>query len=111
MIWTPEESGQVKNVLLKTFNSTQLPVAIWAFGSRVKGKVKPFSDLDLVVVGEKAMPPGLLWNLREAFSETDLPYRVDVQDWFQIPEHWKPGITSAHEIIFRFPTPEKDKGK
>ncbi|MCS7091576.1 MAG: nucleotidyltransferase domain-containing protein, partial [Limisphaera sp.] len=44
-----------------------------AFGSRVDWTAKDYSDLDLVVVGEKALPADTLRRLREAFEESDLP--------------------------------------
>lgn len=47
-----------------------------AFGSRVTGRARKYSDLDLLIEGE---PLGFerLGALRDAFSESDLPYRVD----------------------------------
>jgi type I restriction enzyme S subunit len=54
---------------------------VWAFGSRVKGTAKPYSDLDLAVISEKPLPLEVLARLAEDFSESDLPWRVDVVDW------------------------------
>ena len=54
---------------------------VFAFGSRVSGRAKKFSDLDLMI---KA-PGGLTWRtlaeLRESFEASDLPITVDVVDW------------------------------
>jgi type I restriction enzyme S subunit len=53
-----------------------------AFGSRVDGTARRFSDLDLAVMGAGASPDAAaLHRLREAFEESDLPIRVDVVDW------------------------------
>jgi predicted nucleotidyltransferase len=52
-----------------------------AFGSRVDGTAKPFSDLDLAIAGEDGPDEAALDRLREAFEESDLPIRVDVIDW------------------------------
>ncbi|MBP7515253.1 MAG: nucleotidyltransferase domain-containing protein [Flavobacteriales bacterium] len=51
-----------------------------AFGSRVKGTARRFSDLDIAVEGGTAIPWSTLGQLKEALSESDLPMRVDVVD-------------------------------
>jgi len=55
--------------------------AVWAFGSRVGGPCKDFSDLDLAVISDHMLPLPLMAELSEAFSESDLPWKVDVVDW------------------------------
>ncbi|MBF0320007.1 MAG: restriction endonuclease subunit S [Nitrospirae bacterium] len=52
-----------------------------AFGSRVTWTAKEFSDLDLVVMGETPLSISQLSELQEAFSELDLPFKVDIVDW------------------------------
>ena len=65
----------------------------FAFGSRVVGgaagrrRVKPHSDLDLAFTGEP-IPLEQLFALREAFSESDLPMRVDIVRAADLPEGW-----------------------
>ncbi|MBY0417409.1 MAG: nucleotidyltransferase domain-containing protein [Pararheinheimera sp.] len=60
----------------------QLPSCeVWAFGSRVKGTAKPFSDLDLVIMSQQPLSLDLIASLHEAFSESDLPWKVDIVDW------------------------------
>lgn len=54
---------------------------VWAFGSRVKGKAKPYSDLDLCIKSSQPLSLAVLASLSEDFSESDLPWRVDVVDW------------------------------
>lgn len=55
------------------------PYSFYAFGSRVKGNPRLFSDLDLCFFNN------ISWNIRahidEDFEESDLPYKVDVIDW------------------------------
>lgn len=62
---------------------------VWAFGSRVTGGAKPWSDLDLVVVGDTPMSFSLGAALAEDFSESDLPWRVDVIDWASTTESFR----------------------
>ncbi|MDR7122305.1 nucleotidyltransferase domain-containing protein [Rheinheimera soli] len=54
---------------------------VWAFGSRVKGAAKPFSDLDLVIMSQQPLSLALMASLQEVFSESDLPWKVDIVDW------------------------------
>lgn len=54
---------------------------VWAFGSRVTGKARRFSDLDLVVMGDAPLGLSTMAALTEDFSESDLPFKVDVLDW------------------------------
>ena len=60
-----------------------------AFGSRVKGTAKPYSDLDLAVVGSVPLPADRLAALREALTDSELPIRVDVLDWHGIAENFR----------------------
>ena len=70
-----------------------------AFGSRVKWTAKDYSDLDLAVVGEGKLPPGVLDALREAFTESDLPIRADVLDWHAITEIFRKVIAERFEVV------------
>lgn len=73
-------------------------IEVRAFGSRVTGKAKPYSDLDLVVCGSEKLGPRL-GELESAFSESDLPIRVDVLDWHLIPDHFKTAISANSVVI------------
>lgn len=57
-------------------------VKVMAYGSRVTGRnLKPFSYLDLCLsAGASALPDGLIAQLRQAFEDADLPFRVDLVD-------------------------------
>jgi predicted nucleotidyltransferase len=52
-----------------------------AFGSRVIGTAKDHSDLDVAVVARNKIKRRAKMLLREAFEESDLPFRVDVIDY------------------------------
>ncbi len=81
-----------------------LPAAeIWAFGSRVNGMGHEASDLDLVA-RNPATPsealPGIA-GTRSAFIESDLPIRVDLQDWALIPESFRQEIARGFVVLQR----------
>ena len=46
------------------------------FGSRATGKAKPYSDIDIAIVGELSAEE--LTEIRELFEESSLPIEVDV---------------------------------
>ncbi|HMQ77834.1 MAG TPA: nucleotidyltransferase domain-containing protein [Flavobacteriales bacterium] len=66
---------------LRIILSAHVPYAkAWAFGSRVKGTSRPFSDLDLALEGDSPIDPRTLALLRDDLVESDLPMTVDVID-------------------------------
>lgn len=68
--------------LVKNILATWLPTReVCMFGSRARGKPKPYSDLDLVIMGDTPIPMSTLGQLQDAFANSDLPWRVDVVDW------------------------------
>ena len=60
------------------------PYTFYAFGSRVKGTSKKFSDLDLCFI--EKIPDSEQNRLEADFEESDLPYKVDLLDWYQCDE-------------------------
>ncbi|NQU56551.1 MAG: restriction endonuclease subunit S [Rhodospirillales bacterium] len=62
---------------------------VWAFGSRVTWTAKTYSDLDLVILGDEPLDLGVLASLKEEFSESDLPWKVDVVDWASASESFR----------------------
>lgn len=72
---------------------------VWAFGSRTKGCAKPHSDLDLAVITTEPMSLQQAALLAEAFSESDLPWRVDVVDWASTSEPFRRLIEAHHVVL------------
>jgi type I restriction enzyme S subunit len=74
---TPEQRAIVRDIL-----QSHLPPSakIWVFGSRATGGAKPFSDLDLAIDAARPLTLDETASLRDAFSESDLPWKVDVVD-------------------------------
>lgn len=54
---------------------------VWAFGSRARRTAKPYSDLDLAILGDQPLDMETQADLQEDFITSDLPYKVDVVDW------------------------------
>ncbi len=70
-----------------------------AFGSRVRGAPKKYSDLDIALIGPKKIDSRRLRRIKEAFAESDLPFRVDILDWNALSPQFKNAITSHLEKI------------
>ena len=88
--------------IVKTILKTYVPhYEVWAFGSRVKGKVKTYSDLDLAVITDKPLSFQVHGDLLEAFSESDLPWKVDIVDWATTSESFRKIIEQDKIILQR----------
>ncbi|MEW5682145.1 MAG: nucleotidyltransferase domain-containing protein [Pseudomonadota bacterium] len=72
---------------------------VWAFGSRVKGNAKAYSDLDLAIITDTPLPLALLAEIAEAFSESDLPWKVDLVDWATTSERFRQVIAGKKLIL------------
>ncbi len=59
---------------------------IQAFGSRVTGKAKPYSDLDLAIVSDERVPFRQIAMACAAFTDSDLPFRVDLVERCKIKD-------------------------
>ena len=70
-----------------------------AFGSRVTGKAKPMSDLDLCIMGDEPLPPSVLDQLAAAFSDSTLPFKVDVIVWADVGDRFRAAINTATVIL------------
>ena len=75
---------------------------VWAFGSRAQFTAKPYSDLDLAVIGQQPVSLANMADLSDAFSNSDLPYKVDVVDWATTSEPFKK-IVEVHHVVVRTP--------
>ncbi len=84
---TPDQRRNVQAILERYLPGT----VVWAFGSRVSFKARPDSDLDLVAFTTPDQKPQVS-ALKEAFEESDLPFRVDLLVWDEIPENFRKNI-------------------
>jgi predicted nucleotidyltransferase len=90
---TPEQWEIVSAILQKHVPDK----AIWAFGSRAKHQEKPYSDLDLAIISDTGLTLSLLAAIEHDFSESDLPFKVDVVDSAVISPAFR-GIIESHRI-------------
>ena len=72
--------------------------AAWVYGSRAKWTSRPQSDLDLVVFATPEQA-GRVSDLREAFEESNLPFRVDLFVWGAVPAQFRKHINRDHVVL------------
>jgi type I restriction enzyme S subunit len=75
---------------------------VYAFGSRVSGGARPWSDLDLAAFGQEPLTLRQLRQLREAFEDSELPMRVDVSDGLRLPEALAREVRERGEVVWGF---------
>lgn len=76
---------------------------IWAFGSRALGKAKRFSDLDLAIECDRPLSLERNAALAEAFSESDLPWKVDIVDLSTVDPSFRKLIERDRVVIQEAP--------
>lgn len=95
---TPQELDKVQRIL-KAF----LPEGckVFAFGSRVHGRnLKKFSDLDLAIDHNgQRLDSWTLLELKEVFTASLLPWRVDVVDLNAVSDEFR-AIVDEQKVPF-----------
>lgn len=71
----------------------------WVFGSRATGRARRYSDLDLAIDAGRQLTLDETARLSEAFSDSDLPYRVDLVDWQGIEDRWRRTIAAQRVAL------------
>jgi predicted nucleotidyltransferase len=82
--------------LVSTILNANLPpcATVWVFGSRATGGARRYSDLDLAIDAGRPLTLDEIACLDEAFSNSDLPYKVDLVDWQSIDPRFRNAIAS-----------------
>ncbi|MCW5933895.1 MAG: restriction endonuclease subunit S [Fimbriimonadia bacterium] len=86
-------------LLQKLFQRYLPGIRVWAYGSRVKWRARPNSDLDLVVFAMHEHRQAVS-DLRDAFEESDLPFEVDLHVWDDVPLEFRRQIEEDYLEIF-----------
>lgn len=84
----------IRDLLKKHLPNTE----VWAYGSRVKWSSNPQSDLDMVTFATKEQRLAIS-NLKEAFEESSLPFKVDLFVWDEVPEQFHENIKEEHVVL------------
>ena len=87
-----------RRVVLRLIRTCLPDTEVWAYGSRVKRTSKLSSDLDLVAFA-KPQQGRQVADLRETFEESDLPFRVDVLVWDDVPASFREEIQRERVVL------------
>jgi type I restriction enzyme S subunit len=63
------------------------PYGFHAFGSRVQGTNRPFSDIDICAM--KEIPWLAKSHLEEEFEQSNLPFKVDIIEWNKLSKEFQ----------------------
>ena len=85
--------------VLRVLNLYLPTVEVRAFGSRAKWTAKPYSDLDLALMTDRPLSLAQEAQLREAFDETTIPFKVDFVDWAATSETFRKIIDNNSVVI------------
>ena len=104
MICVSESEMKIITDILRSYISNG---EVRAFGSRYKWTSKDYSDLDIAIVqyDKKSMPIMKLAEIKEAFEDSELPYRVDVLDYWGISSEFQAIIDTGYEVIYKDEVP------
>lgn len=91
----PVELEIIKNILQQYVPN----IKVWAYGSRVKGLAKTYSDLDLAIISDKPLTFLQLAHLEEAFSQSELKWKVDILDWATASDNFKKIVLQHYVVI------------
>ena len=93
----PHHLGLIQGI----FCTSSLERDVFAFGSRARGDNRRYSDLDLVIIGEPIRIE-LLIALKDAFLDSDLPFKVDILQWDQLSAEFRTQIRDDLKEIYKF---------
>lgn len=89
---TQQQLETIQSIIRDTISQS---LEVYAYGSRTKNEARTYSDLDLLVRANQKLNIEDLYKLKDAFEFSDLPFRVDVQDWHEINDSFKENINSS----------------
>ena len=72
-----------------------------AFGSRVAWRARETSDLDLALMTDEPLTVARMADLRAAFTNADLPFRVDIVDWANTSESFRRIVETEYVALNR----------
>ena len=92
MIHVDKEDYKIIDDILKKY-----PYSFYVYGSRSTGKQQKFSDLDLCVIDE-TITQSQIFDLKDEFEESDLPFTVDVTLWSEMSKDFQKLIRQDFQL-------------
>ena|SRR5260370_25885596 len=82
-------------------HATDQHYKVVVFGSRVNGKARKYSDVDVALIGEHAVPLRTIALLADALDDSSLPYTVDIVDFDSAGDAMQSEITRNGEELLQ----------
>jgi predicted nucleotidyltransferase len=92
-------SEEDRREVLKILQAQIPKLPVWAFGSRVQGTARAYSDLDLAVITQEPLSMAAMADLKNAFDESDLVFKVDLVDWATTSENFRKIIKKTKVVL------------
>lgn len=89
---------EVKKFVIRQIKSLVPEAQIKAFGSRINGTARKYSDLDICLHASKPIDFKVLAALEERFTESDIPYLVETVDYHLVSAEFQAIIDTSCEI-------------
>lgn len=77
--------GEYKQKIINLIIALHPQVKIYLFGSQATETQTHGSDIDIAIDAGKSMPRTAIGEIREVLNATDIPYKIDVVDFHQVP--------------------------
>ena len=81
----------IKSILSK------YPYSFFAFGSRIKGKEKKYSDLDICY--KDTIPDSIITKIYGEFEDSSLPFKIELLSWARCDNEFKKSIENDLTLI------------
>jgi len=88
------------NIITNILSKYASQFDVLAFGSRYNRTHRKYSDLDLAFVGNEDLDMKKRSQIADAFSESDLPFRIDIVDYNAVSPEFRAIVDSGNEMIF-----------
>lgn len=76
----------IKSVLQKHLSQNY---QAFIFGSRAQGTNRPYSDIDLGILGNNQLSSSKIVSIKNDLEESRLPYRVDLVDFQAVSDKFR----------------------
>ncbi|MDR2693715.1 MAG: nucleotidyltransferase domain-containing protein [Chitinispirillales bacterium] len=93
-------SEKEMNIITDILSKHAARFDVLAFGPRYNGTNWRYSDLDLAFVRDGGLDMDTRSRLADAFSESDLPFRVDIVDYNAASPEFRAIVDGGNERIF-----------
>jgi uncharacterized protein len=76
-----------RQIILKELNESEY--AVFLFGSRTQKSHSQTADIDIGILGHQPLSIQMRAHLLECLNESDIPFKVDVVDFFNADPEFK----------------------